>query len=65
MTRLPMCIDCQHFADKSATGLVCKAFPKGIPDAILFDENDHSKVYPGQDGEYVFMLKDKISKSKK
>ena len=28
----------------------CRAYPKGIPDAILNDEHDHHKPYPGDGG---------------
>ena len=30
--------------------MVCAAFPKGIPDAILLAEHDHRNEYAGDDG---------------
>lgn len=44
------CASCKnYFSD-----LVCQAFPKGIPEEILIDENDHSKPLPDQDNDIVF-----------
>jgi hypothetical protein len=54
MTREPICMNCKHFVGSKAGKLICKAFPDSIPSAILFDKNDHSRVQPGQQGDYVF-----------
>jgi hypothetical protein len=40
-------IDCRH---KHRTGPTCEAFPAGIPEAILDNEHDHRKSYPGDNG---------------
>ena len=31
-------------------GPVCKVFPEQIPDAILLNQHDHRKPYPGDHG---------------
>lgn len=44
------CFLCKnYFSD-----LRCQAFPEGIPEEILIDENDHSKPLPEQDNDIVF-----------
>jgi len=40
--------------------VVCKAFPKGIPDEIAFGNNKHLKPFPGDNG-IQFELKEKES----
>lgn len=46
------CLECKHFIhDKKFT---CKAFPKGIPNNILFNEVEHNKRIKGQSEEYIF-----------
>ena len=42
----PICMSCKHFCE----GLACKAFPDGIPNAILRSSYDHRKPYPGDHG---------------
>ena len=41
---ISLCVSCVH---KHTTGATCKAFPSGIPDAILTGEHDHHKPYKG------------------
>lgn len=49
------CFLCKnYFSD-----LNCQAFPQGIPEEILLDENDHSKPLPQQDNDIVFEPLDK------
>ena len=50
----PPCIVCKHFKDDKAPGYYCKAFPEGIPEAIIYSENKHTKLYPGQDNNIIF-----------
>jgi hypothetical protein len=47
-----ICENCKYFYDHEPR-VPCPAFPKGIPDEII-GENDHSKVIPGQVGDYIF-----------
>lgn len=42
--QISLCVSCVH---KHTTGATCKAFPNGIPDAILTGEHDHHKPYKG------------------
>ena len=44
------CLFCKHFKKDSS----CKAFPKGIPLAILSGEVEHLKIDPKQEGSTVF-----------
>lgn len=45
-----ICFDCKHYIENGR----CKAFKDGIPEAILSNENDHSKPLPDQGNEIVF-----------
>lgn len=47
--RMPVCMSCAHFHE-DADGLVCDAYPEGIPDGILTGESDHREPYPGDHG---------------
>lgn len=42
------CVDCAR--REPGRGDVCKAFPKGIPDAIRTNAVSHKKPYPGDHG---------------
>ena len=49
--------DCKHFIgieqpndDESIELVVCKAFPKGIPDDIAFGDNLHTSPVDGDNG---------------
>jgi len=46
----PICFDCKHFDEYSTEPFKCKAFPKGIPDAILMSEHNHTKPFKGDHG---------------
>lgn len=43
---ISQCVKCRHW-QRNGT---CKAFPKGVPIAILANEHDHSKPYEGDGG---------------
>ncbi len=42
----PQCMKCKHYEG----ALTCKAFPDGIPPAILRGEDDHTKPVAGDHG---------------
>ena len=50
----PICVECVHFgkgqAEEEGTGLTCAAFPKGIPDELLFGDHDHRHPFEGDSG---------------
>lgn len=51
MTTIPLCATCRFaFTPTRGTPPTCRAFPTGIPDAILMSEVDHHFPYPGDHG---------------
>jgi len=50
-TSIPICVDCKHMRGcTEEAGLLCDAFPEGIPDEILLCKFDHHKPYRGDHG---------------
>jgi hypothetical protein len=45
----PLCSGCLHFMPDEPE-LVCKAYPGGIPDAIIEGKVDHRKPFKGDNG---------------
>ena len=41
---------CTWCANRSPDGTRCKAYPKGIPVELLFNEHDHRTPFPGDNG---------------
>lgn len=63
MISVPQCDirNCLHFLgvkwlgnSESSERVVCKAFPKGIPDSIAYGANKHDKIEAGQIGSYIY-----------
>lgn len=48
--RFPVCNICRN----RTAATKCKAFPDGIPEIILQDENRHTQPLPGQKNDIVF-----------
>ncbi len=44
------CFLCKNYL----SDLTCQAFPKGIPEEILIDKNDHLKPLPEQNNDIIF-----------
>jgi len=49
-----ICKKCKHLDLENVAGFTCKAFPEEIPDEILLGEDDHSQIFDGQEGSFVF-----------
>jgi len=47
-----ICYNCIHFR-KPGEGGGCDAFPDGIPDKVLSD-NEHDKPLPGQENDLIY-----------
>lgn len=51
---VPACFACRYLRKRGR----CKAFPGGIPEAIITGENDHTEPYPGDNGIRFELLED-------
>lgn len=47
-----ICVTCKWFFGLNT----CQAFPNGIPDAIMFGENQHSEPMPNQGNNIVYEI---------
>jgi len=54
-TEVSICNDCLYYTKNGK----CKAFPKGIPEPILFNDVIHNRVVFGQKGDYIYTRKSK------
>jgi len=48
--RLPPCASCKHFNNDNPYAETCAAFRGGIPKEILFDGNQHTEPFEGDNG---------------
>ena len=49
------CLICKHrIQDTNADNFICKAFPVGIPRAVIIGETEHDSILPGQIGDFLF-----------
>jgi hypothetical protein len=49
------CGNCEHFdKERSPEGFFCPAYPRGIPEAIVFYEIKHDKELNGQAGIFIY-----------
>lgn len=46
----PKCLECAYFDFENYTSFTCKAFPEGIPEAIINNETDHTQPIEGDHG---------------
>lgn len=44
------CIRCKHFTSEHT----CVAFPRGIPESILYNMEKHDNIHPDQEGSFKF-----------
>jgi hypothetical protein len=51
---IPICYKCKNRENLVSDPPVCKAFPKGIPDKIIFNGEQHNTPLPTQDNDIVF-----------
>jgi hypothetical protein len=49
MTTTP-CLGCRHLREDAREAMTCAAFPEGIPLPIVWGDEDHRAVYPGDQG---------------
>lgn len=52
MTIEPRCLSCHHFNEGGV--FTCRAFPGGIPDEILMNDEPHNQVLEGQEGSFTY-----------
>ena len=52
MQILSQCIQCKNF--KNNGGYTCKAFTKGIPDEVVFNDIGHIVPIQGQENDIIF-----------
>lgn len=46
----PICLFCRHFNRDDEEAFSCRAYPQGIPEAIVISESDHRQPYRGDHG---------------
>jgi hypothetical protein len=56
-TSMPQCFECEYYINRDDENFYCEAYPKGIPDNILFNGIKHDKILERQTGNYIFKSK--------
>jgi hypothetical protein len=51
---LTNCFECKHRTELYGVPGLCKAFPGGIPEEILYDGASHLIPHPEQTGDFIF-----------
>lgn len=46
----PLCQKCKHLDRENQRGLICPAYPEGVPDEIIFSKWDHRLPAPRDRG---------------
>jgi len=54
---IPVCMQCIHWKGNNLGKFFCNAFPKGIPNEIIFGGDKHLKVFPMQKNDFIFTSK--------
>lgn len=68
--RHTQCVFCKHYINITKVGQhpTCSAFPKEIPEEVLWNKFDHKNPYPGDNGvqfEEAEWVNDYMSKARK
>ncbi len=50
MVIFSQCMDCQNYIGKENEKFCCKAFPKGIPEDVLWNKINHEDYIDGDNG---------------
>jgi hypothetical protein len=50
-----LCQQCLHYGGIGPQGLICDAYPAGIPRRFLDGTAEHRQPEPDQEGDYVFV----------
>ena len=56
MVPAPICFSCDYILKKSGKKILCKAYPKGVPQD-MYEASSHNKVRKDQVGKFVFEFK--------
>lgn len=58
------CLACKHFIEVTSDKMIiCKAYPKGVPNEVRSMKFTHDKVLEGQKGTFVYEERDICSLS--
>jgi len=52
--KLLQCLSCKNWLGKNSKGIICKAFPDGIPEKLQWNTVLHDKPMYGQKNDIVF-----------